>query len=81
MLRLTITLRLQKPLSLIGDKVSAKGFFWFFIIVASISLLTTVSFIGGLIWRAYGTYILILLAGWIVYKIAKKIKPSTNLKT
>lgn len=62
--------------------MSAKGFLLFMLVTSFLSLSIVLSFIGSLIWRAFGTYILILLAGIIVYKIylkAKKIKASHTL--
>jgi NhaP-type Na+/H+ or K+/H+ antiporter len=59
--------------------MSAKGFILFMIVTSFLSLSIVFSILGSLIWRAFGNYILILLAGWLAYKIyqkAKKIKAS-----
>lgn len=57
-----------------GDMMSAKGFILFMIVTSFLSLSIVLSLIGSLIWRAFGNYILILLAGIIAYKIYKKAK-------
>jgi len=54
--------------------MSARGFLLWLLIVPILSLLMISSILWEIIWRAFGTYILILLAGIIVYKIAKKLR-------
>ena len=62
--------------------MSAKGFILFVLFSSFLSLSIVLSFVGGLIWRAFGDYILILLVGIIIIKMVvnrRKIKQSETL--
>jgi len=61
--------------------MSAKGFILFVLFSSMLSLSIVLSFIGGLIWQAFGNYILILLAGIIVIKVALKVRKIKHSKT
>jgi hypothetical protein len=61
--------------------MSAKGFLLFMLITSFLSLSIVFSFIGSLIWQAFGNYILMLLAGLILLKIALKVRKIKHSKT
>ena len=61
--------------------MSARGFLLFVVVCSLLSFSLVFSIFWSLIWHAFGTYILILLAGIIVYKIAKKLREIKHSKT
>jgi len=61
--------------------MSAQCFLLWLLIVPLLSLLMISNILWSLIWHAFGTYILILLAGIIVYKIPKKLRKIKQAKT
>jgi uncharacterized membrane protein len=61
--------------------MSAKGFLLFLFIVPILSLSIIFSFIAGAIWHVFGTYILLMLAGWLAYKIYLKLRKTKQSKT
>jgi pilus assembly protein TadC len=61
--------------------MSAKGFILFVLFSSLLSLSIVLSFIGSLIWQAFGNYILIGLACLIVLKIAFKLRKIKHSKT
>jgi len=61
--------------------MSAKGFLLFVVVCSFLSLSLVFSIFWSIIWHAFGTYILIMLVGIIVYKIAKKLRKIKQSKT
>jgi hypothetical protein len=61
--------------------MSAKGFLMFVVVGSLLSLSIVFSIIGSLIWHAFSTYILILLAIIVIIKIALKVRKLKHSKT
>lgn len=51
------------------------------LVCSALSLSIVFSLLWAIIWHAFGTYILIMLAGIIVYKAAKKLRKTKQSKT
>jgi hypothetical protein len=61
--------------------MSAREFILFVVVCSFLSLSLVFSILWEIIWRVFGTYILILLAAVIIYKIAKKLRKTKHSKT
>ena len=56
-------------------------FILFVVVCSALSLSIVFSLLWAIIWHAFGTYILILLAGIIIVKVALKLRKSKQAET
>jgi hypothetical protein len=61
--------------------MSARGFLLWLLICPIMSIILVGSVLCSWIWQLFGNYILIMLAGIIIVKIAFKLRKSKHYKT